>query len=313
MDAQKEDGDAQVSTTGSPANANSVSSKGDAQNGEVNGTNATESAVPSKSSSKAPSSRNSTPALSTSENNIPAQEPTDASAILDMDQQNEEAKNIESDSVQPSRKGSEEAAAAPYGTRSRNRPGRSRINYAEDTEMDFEMTAPASTNGNVSDPPSRSSVAAESGQTTGVSAKKGAGAGQGNAPWGNSGPNLKDTQAALSISGSSAITPGPQASTTQPTTKRRKNAAKEAANGSQASAAAPSQSAKRGAQVQAPSSAPYTRESNMMTFEFSGAMLKNGHLQADDGQTVSVNGEFFDILIAVADSCAVAPQPRPAA
>jgi hypothetical protein len=31
----------------------------------------------------------------------------------------------------------------------------------------------------------------------------------------------------------------------------------------------------------------------MMSFENTGAMLKNGHLEADDGQTVSVNGESF--------------------
>lgn len=291
MDAPKEDGDPQVSTTGSPVHANSVTSKDGAQNGEVNDTNAPVGVTPSKTSSKV-SSRQSTPALPTSENELPAQQPTDATTTMDVDQPTQEAKTIDSDSVQPSRKGSEEAAAAPYGTRSRNRPGRSRINYAEDTEMDFEMTAPAATNGNASETPSRSPVAAESGQLLGVGGKKGAGAGQGSAPWGNSGSNLKDTQANLSISGSSAATPTTLTSTAQSATKRRKNAAKDAANGTQASAAAPSQTAKRGAQVQAPVSAPYSRESNMMTFEFSGAALKNGSLQADDGQTVSVNGKF---------------------
>ena len=292
MDAQKEDGDAQVSGPGSPAGADSVHSKGDAHNGEVDDTNATEGTTPSKATSKASSTRNSTPALSASENQPPTQGPTDATTAMDVDQPKQEAKIIESDSVQPSRKGSEEAAAAPYGTRSRNRPGRSRINYAEDTEMDFEVTAPASTNGNASDPPSRSSVAAESGQSSGVGGKKGAGAGQGSAPWGNPGPNSKDNQANLSISSSSATTPATQINAAQPATKRRKNAAKDAATGTQASAATPSQATKRGAPVQAPATAPYTRESNMMTFEFSGAVLKGGHLQADDGQIVSVNGKF---------------------
>lgn len=292
MDAQKEDSDAQLSRTGSPANADSVHSKGEAHNGEVNDTNATEGTTPSKATSKASSTRNSTPALSTTETQPPNQEPTDATTAMDVDQPKQDAKNIDSDSAQPSRKSSEEAAAAPYGTRSRNRPGRSRINYAEDTEMDFEVTAAAPTNGNASDPSSRSSVAAESGQPSGVSGKKGAGAGQGTAPWGNSGANPKDTQANISISGSSATTPAAQANTAQTTTKRRKNAAKDATNGVQASAPAPSQAGKRAAQVQAPATAPYTRESNMMTFEFSGAFLKNGSLQADDGQTLSVNGEF---------------------
>lgn len=292
MDAQKEDDKAQVSTPGSPPSAPSVSSKDGAQHGEVNGTNASEDVKPSKVSSKASSPRHSTPAASIPETQVQKEVPTDATTAMDVDQPNQEAKTTDSDSVQPSRKGSEEAAAAPYGTRSRNRPGRSRINYAEDTEMDFEMTAPAPTNGNTSDPPSRSSVAAENGQSLGVGAKKGAGAGQGSAPWGNSGSNLKDTQATASITGSSAATPATSSSTSQPTTKRRKNAAKDATNGVQASAAAPSQTAKRSAPAQAPSSAPYSRETNMMTFESSGAMLRNGQLQADDGQIVSVNGKF---------------------
>jgi hypothetical protein len=294
MDAQKEDGDAQVSKPGSPATADSVHGKGDAQNGEVNDTNATEGTAASKATSKASSTRNSTPAASIAENQPPPQASTDVTAVMDVNQHQQDIKNIDSDSVQPSRKTSEEAAAAPYGTRSRNRPGRSRINYAEDTEMDFEMTAPASTNGNASDPPSRSSVAAESVQSSNVSGKKGTSAGQGSAPWGNPGPNPKDTQANLSISGSSATTPATQTNTAQSATKRRKNAAKDMANGTHAGAAAPSQVTKRGAQaqVQAPAATPYTRESNMMTFEFSGALLKDGRLQADDGQIVSVNGKL---------------------
>ena len=293
MDVKKDDGDAEVSLTGTPANADSVHSEGDAHNGEMNDTNATEGATPPKTTSKASSTRTSTPAASISENRHPPHGSTDAPAAADVDQQPQEVKINDSDSVQPSRNDSEEAAAAPYGTRSRNRPGRSRINYAEDTEMDFEMTAPVPANGNVTDLPSRGSVAGESGQPLGVSAKKGANAGQGNAPRGNSGPNSKDNQANLSISGSSATTPATSSNTTQSATKRRKNAAKDATNGTHASAAAPSQTTKRGAQsqVQAVGAAPYTRESNMMTFEFSGATLKDGHLQADDGQIVSVNGK----------------------
>ncbi|KAF1932306.1 uncharacterized protein M421DRAFT_98456 [Didymella exigua CBS 183.55] len=296
MDAQKEDGDVQASRTGSPVNADSLHTRSDAQNGKVNDSIATEGTAPSKATSKASSTRHSTPAVSAPENHPAPQGSTDATIATNVDQQHQESKNNDSDSAQPSRKDSEEAAAVPYGTRSRNRPGRSRINYAEDTEMDFEMAVPALTNGNMSDPPSRDFVAAESGQPQVVSGKKGAGAGPGSAPWGNnSGPNTKDSQANLSISGSSATTPAAQTSTAQPSTKRRKNATKDATSGIQAGATAPSQTTKRGAQaqVQAPAAPPYTRESNMMTFEFGGAMLKDGRLQADDGQTVSVNDQVY--------------------
>jgi len=34
-----------------------------------------------------------------------------------------------------------------------------------------------------------------------------------------------------------------------------------------------------------------TRETNMMTFENTSALLKDGHLQADDGQTVNIDGK----------------------
>lgn len=293
MDAKNEDGDAQVSKPETPANATSVHRESDAHNSEVDDIKPAEGIPHSRVTSKASSTRNSTPVASTSEEQQLPQVPTNTTSAMDVDQPPQEAKTIDSDSAQPSRKDSEEAAAAPYGTRSRNRPGRSRINYAEDAEMDFEMTASAPTNGNASDPPSRGSVAAENGQPSGASGKKGAGAGQGSAPWGNSGPNPKDNQPILSISGSSATTPTTQSNTAQPATKRRKNAAKDATNSSHANAAPPNQVAKRGAQaqVQAAATAPYTRESNMMTFEFSAAKLKNGHLEADDGQIVSVNGK----------------------
>lgn len=307
MDVQKEDADVQLSRTGSPANADSLHTTSDVQNIETGDTSTTDGPAPPKVTSKASSTRSSTPAVSTLEKQPAPQDSTNATTAMDMDQPHQESRNNDSDSAQPSRKNSEEAAAAPYGTRSRNRPGRSRINYAEDTEMDFEMTAAASTNGNASDQPSRSLVAAENGQPPVASGKKGAGAGPGSAPWGNP---AKDNQANLSISGSSATTPAAQSSVAQPTTKRRKHAAKDATNGAQTVATAPSQTTKRSGQAQVQASAaaasPYARESNMMTFEFSGAMLKDGRLQADDGQTVSINGKSLPSFSA-ADSYGVAP------
>jgi hypothetical protein len=64
--------------------------------------------------------------------------------------------------------GLEERAAAPYGTRSRNRPGRSGINYTENTDEDFDIAAPALTNGNLPDSPLQSSVTAEATQSVTV-------------------------------------------------------------------------------------------------------------------------------------------------
>ena len=182
-----------------------------------------------------------------------------------------------------------EAPAAPYGTRSRNRPERtSRVNYAEDVEMDFEM-APASSNGNSSEPPSRVSLAAESGHPATASGKKGSGAAQGNASWGTSGTNPKDNPPNANIPGTSTFVATPASTPAQPP-KRRKNAANHTTNGGQANAGLPSQpGARRGNNIAAANSS--SRETNMMTFENTGAHLKDGCLVADSGQAISINGK----------------------
>jgi hypothetical protein len=289
MDPRNGEGEAPSTNAADESLEASTRNQDDAQSSAPNGTNAADELAPSKPTSKSSSTRNSTPATTSMDIRNSAQISNNASPILNAMQESRDAADATPNPAQSSSKDSEENGAAPYGTRSRNRPGRSRPNYAEDTEMDFEMAA-ASTNGNASDPPSRDSVAAESGQSSGVSGKKGSGPAQGNA-WGNSGPNPKDNPANPNISGTSAVTAASQPSTAQPTTKRRKNAAN--ANGNPSSAAAPSQAgagAKRGNHVIV--AANSARESNMLTFENTGAMLKDGRMEADDGQTVSINGEF---------------------
>ena len=288
MDPRNGEGEASSTNAADQPFADSTRNQDDAQSSAPNGSNAPEELAPSKATSKASSTRNSTPATTSMDIRNSAQIPNDASSTLDAMQESRDTPNVSPNPAQSSSKDSDENGAAPYGTRSRNRPGRSRPNYAEDTEMDFEMTA-ASTNGNQSDPPSRDSVAAESAQPSGVSGKKGSGPAQGNASWGNSGPNPKDNPANPNISGASSVTATNPSSTAQPTTKRRKNAA--ATNGTHQTSTAPSQpGAKRGNQVVA--AANSARETNMLTFENTGAMLKNGRMEADDGQTVSINGKF---------------------
>jgi hypothetical protein len=288
MDPRHGEGEALSTNAANQFLEDSTRNQDDAQSSAPNGTNATDELAPSKATSKSSSPGNSTPATTSMDMSNSAQLSNDASSTLDAVQDSRDGAEGTPNPAQSSSKDSEENGAAPYGTRSRNRPGRSRPNYAEDTEMDFEMAA-ASNNGNTSDPVSRDSVAAESGQSSGVSAKKGSGPAQGNASWGNSGPNPKDNSPNSNTSGTSAVTVANQPSTAQPPVKRRKNAAN--ANANQQSAPVPSQTgAKRGNQVMV--AANSARESNMLTFENTGAMLKNGHMEADDGQTVSINGKF---------------------
>lgn len=251
---------------------------------------------PSKSSSKASSTRNSTPAAASSDLRQAAQSANGTPAASDQPLESQPMATTSSNSSHASAKEPKETPAAPYGTRSRNRPGTSRPNYAEDVEMDFEM-AQGPTNGNTSEPPSRASLAAENGQPAPAAGKKAPGAGQGNAPWGSAGSNQKDSPANSNIPGTSAFAANPPPTAPQPT-KRRKNAAGNATNGNHASPAAPTtQAAARRANNGNNNNAAVvpansSRETNLMTFEKSRAMLKDGHLEADDGQKVSVNGKF---------------------
>ncbi|KAI4661551.1 uncharacterized protein J4E78_004340 [Alternaria triticimaculans] len=294
-DTKNGEGEAPSSTAGDQSNAPSPRNEDDAQSNQLHQPSAASEVAPSKSTSKA-STRNSTPAASL-EVREPAQNPNDASSAMDDVQPSPEAANVASNQSKASSKEPDQngEALSSYGTRSRGRPGRSRPNYAEDTEMDFEMGA-AATNGNASDPPSRNSVAPENGHSASVGGKKGSASAQGNASWGNSGTNTKETAPNPHISGTSATAASTQSSTPQPqpATKRRKNAAANGANGSHASAAAPSQAgAKRGSHASAMVAANSARETNMMTFENTGAFLKDGHLEADDGQILSVNDQVY--------------------
>ncbi|KAH8725313.1 hypothetical protein GQ44DRAFT_616332 [Phaeosphaeriaceae sp. PMI808] len=289
MDPKNGEGEAPSTQTADQSPTDSMRNQDVAQSSALNGITTSDEPAPSKATSKTSSTRNSTPATTTLEVRNSAQPSNDASSTLDAMQDSRDSADATPNPVHSTSKDSDEIGAAPYGTRSRNRPGKSRPNYAEDTEMDFEATA-VSTNGNISDPPSRNSVAAESTHSLGGSGKKGSGLAQGNASWGNSGPNPKDNPAIPNILAASAVTAAIQPSTVQPTAKRRKNAA--TANGSHASTVAPSQTgAKRGSQVTV--AANSARETNMLTFENTGAFLKDGRLEADDGQTVSLNDQVY--------------------
>ncbi|KAF2187854.1 hypothetical protein K469DRAFT_108805 [Zopfia rhizophila CBS 207.26] len=260
-----------------------------AQSSAPKSSTASEDMPLSKAPSKAASTRTSTPVATSSDPRQSAQTSNSNASAAEQPPQSQPMTATTSASSHASAKDTKESAAAPYGTRSRNRPGTSRPNYAEDVEMDFEM-AQASTNGNTSEAISRGSLVTENRQSPSVGAKKGSVAGQGNAPWGNTGPSSKDAASNLNIPGTSTFSANPSASSVQQP-KRRKNAANHAING-HANAVAPSQgSAKRA--NNAMMTANNSRESNMMTFEKTGAFLQNGRLEADNGQAVSVNDQVY--------------------
>ncbi|KAJ9669106.1 putative PHD type zinc finger protein with BAH domain-containing protein [Coniosporium apollinis] len=191
----------------------------------------------------------------------------------------------------PSAQDNGSAAQLPtYGTRSRNRPGKPRINYAEDADVDFEYSVPAINTAverhtSSSERTSRSPLTGDSRQSPTVSNTKNSVAGM-----------LKGAQKVFPqlskeppIPGTSTFSANPNGHTPPTAPKKRKNAANHGTNTGQTTGVASAPlSARRVPLTQSHSGA---RETNMLTFEKSKAILKNGKLVADDGTIVAVNGE----------------------
>jgi len=173
-----------------------------------------------------------------------------------------------------------------YGTRSRNRPRGSRPNYAEDVEMDYDFAQPgpngtsdkwqASIQRTSDTPPSGSSRQA----SPGAIAKKLPAASNG---WSTVNANPKDSP----IPGTSTFSANPNA----PPSKKRKATATSTNHTQVHSTAATPPTVTRKVNM-ATALSPRERETNMYTFEKTGATLQNGTLIADDGTVFSVNGEL---------------------
>ena len=203
------------------------------------------------------------------------------------------------------------AGPSPYGTRSRHKPDSSRPNYAEDVEMDFEV--PISSTTTVAD--NNNNRHHHNTSVTSAASRKGSIASEGKASC-----KAFEQDNAVSLRGGSRRSLGGRA--ISPTASLgAKGSQDSGASTHSASATAggnhnPANSKKRktlhghdktngsgnrhshgnthsAATMTRRSSAMVTsshRETNMMTFEKSRAMLKNGKLEADNGTSLSING-----------------------
>lgn len=183
------------------------------------------------------------------------------------------------------------AGPSPYGTRSRNRTGNARPNYAEDRELDAEYewgsgkksqagTGSANsgqvlTGGN--DKPIGVSTRRSSTTNSGSTASKLANA---------NGP--KDGIPGMS---SFPLNPEPVVTTHPVPSKKRKNPGSGAPQSTSlpTSGGSTSQSTSRRAASAAALSS--FRETNMLSFENCKGYLKNGKLKADDGTVLGINGK----------------------
>ncbi|KAK7540734.1 uncharacterized protein J3D65DRAFT_616351 [Phyllosticta citribraziliensis] len=189
------------------------------------------------------------------------------------------------------------ASTSGYGTRSRNRPGTARINYAEDVEMDFEMpaaaaAAAAAANGNNGTSSERTTRSPASGldatHSPAPSAKRGPAAATNGTP-----VSAAPSRDSSTIPGTSTFNANPNATAATAQGKKRKAGGSHGANSNAppASAAAPSSAAKRKDALVA---ANMRRETNMMTFEKCGALLNDKkQLEADDGTVLAIDDHVY--------------------
>ncbi|KAI9642194.1 putative PHD type zinc finger protein with BAH domain-containing protein [Ciborinia camelliae] len=175
---------------------------------------------------------------------------------------------------------------AAYGTRSRNRTGTSRPNYAEDKEMDVDIEIAAAMKegrkaARVND--YRSSTSTDNGPST-THAKK------------ITAPEPEHAATAQNhikepIPGTSTFSANPSVPATQ-SSKKRKPPAQPAASAAQSSSQNVVQNGPS-THTNTPRVNMAMHDSNMLSFDNCGARLKDGKLVADDGTVLSVNDHVY--------------------
>ncbi|KAG8526969.1 uncharacterized protein KY384_008398 [Bacidia gigantensis] len=177
---------------------------------------------------------------------------------------------------------------APYGTRSRNRTGNSRPNYAEDRDpdMDFEYHSKKKTQ--TTAPPSLQ-AAFDTDKSSGSNTRRSSGAAapaQASAAKAALSNAVKDNLPGMS---SFSVNPDMSNSPPAPPISRKRKAPGAAPLGHAVSSnTSPASTTTR----RAASGTPVLgRTTNLMTFESCRRYVKNGKLKSDDGTILSVNGK----------------------
>lgn len=187
------------------------------------------------------------------------------------------------------------STSAPYGTRSRNRNGAPRPNYAEDKELDNEIEVST---------PSRDNIGRKGARTADATTTSSVDSGR---PSAHSRKGLSaDTDQAIPtqahykepIPGTSTFSANPAGATPHTSTSKKRKATSQPSlvvlpphAQSHASSSATQTITRRASMAMQASSS--FRESNMMTFENCGGVMKDDCLVADDGTVLKVNGEFY--------------------
>ena len=196
-------------------------------------------------------------------------------------------------SDQPVNNSMDATGASPYGTRSRNRTGNPRPNYAEDreVEMEYEWSSTKRPHAGPGSSIPNTAPSGDSDKPSAANARRSSTTAP-IAPPTNHKAALPTVQKDH-LPGMSSFSVNPEPSTAPPAPSRKRKAPGNGPTTSHTSSAVTQTPAtgvsRRTAGV--PSSKA-SRETNLMTFETCRGYLKNGKLKADDGTVLAVNGTF---------------------
>ena len=188
----------------------------------------------------------------------------------------------------------EPSGSSPYGTRSRNRTGNARPNYAEDREMeefDWHSTK-KSTNSGASSVGGLPQVA-ESDKSIGVSTRRSSNAASGAASGNKVGPPNPSKDSIPGMSSFSLGADGSAAAHPPPSKKRKAPGTN--GNSANATSGLGNSSNSHSRRQISTHSAIDPRQTNMLSFDNCQGYLKNGRLNADDGTSLGINGMLNQI------------------
>lgn len=206
-----------------------------------------------------------------------------------------------SSSMPPDQQGTnsmDATGASPYGTRSRNRTGNPRPNYAEDRESEMEYEWSSTKRPHAGSGPSMPNIAqlGDSDKPTTANTRRSSTT----APIAPPATNKAVLPAVQKdhLPGMSSFSVNPEPNTAPPAPSRKRKAPGNGPTTSHTASAVTQTPApgipRRTAGVPNPKA---SRETNLMTFENCQGYLKNGKLKADDGTVLSVNGTFNRLAI----------------
>ena len=184
----------------------------------------------------------------------------------------------------------ETSGPSPYGTRSRNRNGNTRPNYAEDREldMDYEINTGKKAQASSGLSSSNNSQVGEVNQFSTVNTRRSSLTGNG------AGPGKTATTVSTSkdyIPGMSSFSLNPDVHPAPPPPSKKRKTPGGSTNTSTPSLDVPPVTGNvPPRRTTSTTAATRTRETNMLSFESCQGYLKNGKLKADDGTLLGLNG-----------------------